>query len=158
MIIIREALLKDKLQVIGLYHEFIEYINTCQQKPNHPWTHEEVTKQEKIFDSILENPDYTLFVAESELGLLGLASVFLLPKIGRGSYYAHIEEFVITKKYRRQGVGTSLFNTIKTYCKNRGIQTIKLDSGLAFPEAHAFYEKNGGVFTEKMYRFDLENL
>ena len=59
------------------------------------------------------------------------------------------------EKARGKGIGTALINAIKDYCKKKRIKVIKLTSGLELTRAHKFYMKNGGVFTEKLFRFNL---
>jgi len=109
-----------------------------------------------IFDEIIKRDDTTIFVAEDKGKLVGLATFYLLPNMRHGWHRGHIEDFFTTATYRGKGVGTKIFTTIKKYCHNKNIKIIKLDSEKNLLSSHKFYEKNGGRFTEKMFRFDLE--
>lgn len=81
---------------------------------------------------------------------------YILPNIRHGWHRGHIEDFFTTASYRGKGVGTQIFTAIKDYCRNNTITVIKLDSEKDLLNSHKFYEKNGGTFTKKMFRFDLE--
>src|SRR3989338_3478559 len=84
-----------------------------------------------------------------------LITLYLLPNMRHGWHRGHVEDFVISENSRGKGIGTQLFNAVKKYCKENNIKVIKLDSGVDLIGAHKFYEKNGGKFTEKMFRFDV---
>ncbi len=96
-----------------------------------------------------------IFVAEEGGKLAGLVTFYLLPNIRHGWHRGHIEDVIVSQSFRRRGVGTKLFDAIKAYCRTNNIKVIKLDSGLELVDAHKFYEKQGGKYTEKMFRFDL---
>ena len=73
----------------------------------------------------------------------------------RGVTHALIEDLVITESMRGKGIGTELMKAIMQFCKEQQVTVIKLTSGLELTTAHHFYEKQGGKFTEKMFRFEL---
>ena len=143
---IRLAETKDKQQILSLFDEFSVMFGAS-----------DVPSQVggKIFDEVIHREDTMIFVAEENEMLVGLATLYLLPNIRHGWRRGHIEDFFTTAAYRGRGLGTALFSAIKEYCKTNGIKVIKLDSEKDLIEAHGFYEKNGGKFTEKMFRFDI---
>ncbi|MBI4163116.1 MAG: GNAT family N-acetyltransferase [Candidatus Aenigmarchaeota archaeon] len=110
----------------------------------------------KIFNEIIKRKDTKIFVAEEKGKIIGLATFYLLPNIRHGWHRGHIEDFIVHKEERNKGVGSSLMNYIKDYCKKNKVKVVKLDSGLELRNAHLFYEKHGGKHTEKMYRFDID--
>lgn len=110
----------------------------------------------KMFDEVVSRTDTMIFVAEDNGKLVGLLTFYLLPNLRHGFYGGHVEDVVVSRSHRRKGVGTKLFEALKAYCKAHNISVIKLDSGLELTDAHKFYEKLGGTFTEKMFRFDLK--
>jgi GNAT superfamily N-acetyltransferase len=143
---IRVATAADKEQVLALMDEFSEKYHQ-EDKPS--------LVGGNIFDEILKRDDTMIFVAEDNSKLLGLATLYLLPNIRHGWHRGHIEDFFVTESLRGKGVGTQILNAIKEYCNKNNIKVIKLDSDVNLVNAHKFYEKNGGKFTEKMFRFDL---
>ena len=149
---VRLAKIKDKKAVLKVLDQLGEEI----KKLNPSYSFESAQKVGgKIFEDIVRRKDCLIFVAEDNTSIVGVATLYILPNIRHGWYRGHVEDFIVSKKERGKGVGTALFHEVKKYCKNNGIKVIKLDSGLELKNAHKFYEKNGGRFTEKMFRFDL---
>lgn len=151
---IRFAFPKDKDNILILLDELGETINLKSKHSEHN------TEAKKlggpIVDEILKQNYTKIFVAELNEKLIGLITFYILPNIRHGSHRGHIEDVVVSKNMRGKGVGSKLFDSVKKYCKDNNIKVIKLDSGKELIEAHKFYEKNGGKYTEKMFRFDLE--
>jgi GNAT superfamily N-acetyltransferase len=150
--IIRLAQKEDQEQIILLLDELIAEANKVSGQ-NKPFESEAMRK--KLFNDILQREDVKIFVAEHDGILLAIADLFILPIMRRGYYQGHIEDFVVTETMRGKGVGTKLFDAIKNYCREHTIKVIKLSSSLELVNAHQFYIKNGGEFTEKLFRFDL---
>ena len=148
---IRLAKPSDKNQILELVVELANHIYDLTKKPRVSIADLGV----RAFDEILKRDDIKFFVAEDKNVLVGFASLYILPNIRREKPKGEIEEFVITKKYRGKGVGKKLFQTVLDYCKSHNVYALKLTSGIELEGAHAFYEKMGGVFTEKLFRFDI---
>lgn len=62
---------------------------------------------------------------------------------GETIFYAEIDNIFIYEKYRKYGAGTKLFNEFLEYCKEKGIETIKVNSLANNPKAIKFYESRG---------------
>lgn len=150
---IRFATINDEDEILALLDELIKQANLKSGSP--------LTSQEKKearssqYKILLQREDVKIFVAQEGDKLIGVSDLFIIPIMRRGYYQGHIEDFVVTEKMRGKGIGSSLLEEIKNYCKKRSIKVIKLTTDINFEEAQEFYEKNGGEFTEKMYRFDL---
>lgn len=151
---IRLATIKDRDAVLSLLDELLCAVNT--NKISNSKGTETQKKRNKIYESLLNRPDVKIFVAEENSHILGVADLFILPLIRRGYNQGHIEDLVVKANSRGKGIGTTLINTIINYSRQNGIKVIKLTSGLELTDAHRFYEKNGGKFTEKMYRFEIK--
>lgn len=151
---IRFAISKDKEKILSLLDELGEEINLKKKYSAHN------TEAKKlggpIVDEILKRNDTKIFVAELNGKLVGLITFYVLPNIRHGSHRGHIEDIVVSKNMRGEGIGSKLFDSVKKYCRDNNIKVIKLDSGRELIDAHKFYEKNGGKYTEKMFRFDIE--
>ena len=151
---IRLANLDDRDSVLLLLDELIAEVNKRSGKPAK--LHDGQIKREKIFEELINKQDVKIFVAEEESRLVGIADLFIVPIMRRGYYQGHIEDFIVAEKARGKGVGTKIMNAIKEYCKENNINVIKLTSGFELEDAHKFYEKHGGMHTEKMFRFNLK--
>ena len=150
---IRLAIKEDKDNVLKLLDELGEEVNKRMGYSPHNAKAQKVGGA--IFDEIVSRKDTLIFLAEDKDKLVGVATLYLLPNMRHGWHRGHIEDFVVSESVRGKGVGSQLFDKIKQYCRSNNIKVIKLDSGVDLTDAHRFYEKNGGKFTEKMYRFDL---
>lgn len=151
MIIIRIATKQDKTAVLSLLDELLTYID----QTNHG-THEPVPNiGGKLFDEVISSKTFKIFLAEEDNKPVGLMTFFIYPVIRRGHWRGQIEDVIVTESMRRKGVGKLLLNAVQAYCKNNHISTFRLNSGLQLKDAHNFYEQNGGIFTERMYRFDI---
>lgn len=151
---IRFAVSKDKEKILGLLDELGEEINLRSKYSAHN------TEAKKlggpIVDEILKRNDTKIFVAELDGKLIGLITFYILPNIRHGSHRGHIEDVVVSKNMRGKGIGPKLFDSVRKHCRDNNIKVIKLDSGRDLIDAHKFYEKIGGRYTEKMFRFDIE--
>lgn len=149
---IRLATEKDRDEVLALLDEILVAVNKKTTQPS-----EAQKSRESMFLELLSRPDVKIFVAEESSKLIGVADLFILPIIRRGYYQGHVEDMVITESARGKGVGSMIMKAIKDYCKENNISVIKLTSSFELEDAHKFYEKQGGVHTEKMFRFDLKD-
>lgn len=152
--IIRLATAKDRDQVLGLLNQLGEVINTL--------VHFDADNQRALelgrenYDRAIKRDDRRIFVAEDGAEILGLATFFILNDFITGRPFAHIDDFVVDKAHRKQGIGTAILNFIKVYAKDNGIHVVELTSSLPLVDAHAFYESRGGKFARKVIKFEIE--
>lgn len=134
---------KDKAQVLQLLDELGREVGG------------EEAVESSMFEEILTRPDTMIFVAEENSSIVGLITFYLLPNIRHGWHGGYIEDFIITRSKRGQGIGSSLMQAVKEYCRKSGIKVVKVNSGNRLKQAHRFYERHGGKQTEIMFRFDI---
>ena len=145
---IRLAQSKDGGKILGLLDELLE-----EAMGKH--VDQDSKPRMALFAKTLSREDIKMFIAEENGEVVGFINFFILPVVRRGANFGHVEDLVISKSLRGKGVGTELMKEVINYCKANNINVIKLDSGIELTQAHKFYEKMGGKFTEKMFRFDL---
>ena len=63
----------------------------------------------------------------------------------------HIDELIVDKKFRGQGIGQSLLEKMTEIARENDCKRIELDSAFNRREAHVFYEKSG--FENRAYLF-----
>jgi len=63
-----------------------------------------------------------------------------------------IEGFVVTRKHRRNGVGSILLEKMKEWAASHGISKISLGTNIKRKSAHRFYYKRGFRKTKVHYR------
>jgi len=150
---VRLATIKDKDEVLALLDELLVEVTKKRELPTQPSKSQKL--REDMFLELLNRSDVKIFVAEEDSKLLGVADLFILPVMRRGYHQGHLEDLVVTETARGKGVGSAIMRHIKEYCKENNVRVMKLTSGFELGDAHKFYEKQGGVHTEKMFRFEI---
>lgn len=152
---VRLATKSDKAELLKLVDQLsLEILSNNKTAKQNPKGAQQNGGQ--IFDELIARKDTEIFVAEDSGILLGVATFYILPNIRHGHRWAHIDDFVVDKSARGQGVGSKIFEYIRNYCRKNNIKVIKLESGYELEPAHKFYEKLGGKSTDRMFRFDIE--
>ncbi|MFN8483535.1 MAG: GNAT family N-acetyltransferase [Anaerolineae bacterium] len=99
------------------------------------------------------SPVETLYVAEVEGQVVGLASLRLLPQILDPVPYAELSELFVEEAYRHHGVGRALVRHIEAEARAAGAQQMVLLTAWRNTHAHAFYHALGyGLYTVTMRR------
>lgn len=112
-----------------------------------------VYRAEEIFDFILPNPVYSIFVAEVKGKVVGSVTLLLERKlIHDGGIVGHIEDVVVAKKYSGSGIGTELVGFVLGVAKSKKCYKVILDCSREFVP---FYEKAGFKEYGVQMRFDL---
>ena len=151
---IRFANPEDKAQVLNLLDELLtDDALKRGKKPDHTPV---IKAGDQMFDSFLKDDKSKIYVAAEGEEVLGIATFYLFPVLRRGNHRVQLEELVVSEKHRGKGIGTALVKAVKDWCKNNNISTLRINSQVANPEAHKFYENLEGEFSEKSFRFDLK--
>tara|TARA_Y100000591_G_scaffold332209_1_gene368689 strand:- start:2942 stop:3394 length:453 start_codon:yes stop_codon:yes gene_type:complete len=100
------------------------------------------------FKNIIENlhKDHNIFLLKQDTNIIGSITLIIEQKlIHNGKCIAHIEDFVIDKNYRNQGLSSLLLNYVKKLSQERNCYKIILDCNellINFYEKHEF-KSNG---------------
>ncbi len=149
---IRLAEQEDKENVLAILDELIAEVN---KKMGSSKKHRGNEKRYAMYDEVIKRDDIKIFIAEENNTVVGLGELHIVPILRRGYHQGVIENFVVAESMRGKGIGSALIQEIINYCKKNNISVIKVNSGIELAEAHAFYEKHGGKFTEKLFRFEI---
>jgi ribosomal protein S18 acetylase RimI-like enzyme len=105
--------------------------------------------RENIFKKSLSSKNYIPLVAEINGNIVGFLDIWHFPDVGHGAKLGVIENFIVTERHRKMGVGGKLLE-----------ESIKIARKEKFHELHVWTEfKNENAI--KMYRkhgFINENL
>jgi len=85
---------------------------------------------------------YRLLGAWTGERLAGAAGYRLLENLLYGPYL-HIDDLVILKKHRRNGIGTQLVDAMRLYAQEHGCRYLVLDTKIHMRVAHRFYFRQG---------------
>ena len=108
--IIRKGIKKDIPQVLDLIKELAKYENSIEKVSN--------TVERIENDGFGETPIFDLFVAENSKKIIGIAITYYRYStwLGRKLY---LEDLIISKNYRRKGVGGKLFDFLINFAKEK---------------------------------------
>ncbi len=91
-------------------------------------------------------PNSVLFVATDNKQIFGSCKVILEPKLAFGTWVCHIEDVVVKKQFRCQGIGTKIIKYVVELCKENqwddNIRIYKLRLGCK-DSLENFYEQCG---------------
>jgi len=143
--IVKNAELSDKNAILDLLDEFkedcIEQITGKSEK-----SQSAKTGGSKVFETLLERPDYCVLLLEDENAeKVGIITGYLCPMLRNGEVRAEVEEFFIKKEYRGNDNAKLLMDAFFSWCKSHNVQKVNLESDNNLQRAHSFYKKYGFV-------------
>jgi len=103
----------------------------------------DVEKNKRIFKSIVENPEISLYVATDEERIVGFMTCGKPYKPFR-EYGQEVGLLYILKEYQRQGIGREFFRIAKKLVTERGYKEFFLSVNSRNYEAQKFYFAMGG--------------
>jgi len=133
-VLIRDAVQNDMKQVLMLVKELAKF----EKEPNAVILDEE----QLVRDGFSKNPKFKCFVAESNNEIIGMALCYPRYSTWKGATM-HLEDLIVTKSRRGNGVGSLLFSKFINYAHSLRVKRIEwavLDWNV---NAIEFYEKNG---------------
>ena len=133
-VLIRDAVQNDMKQVLMLIKELAKF----EKEPNAVILNEE----QLVRDGFSKNPKFKCFVAEFNNEIIGMALGYPRYSTWKG-VTMHLEDLIVTKSRRGNGVGSLLFSKFINYAHSLKVKRIEwavLDWNV---NAIEFYEKNG---------------
>ena len=120
-----------------------------------PAVAEDPAPQRGVFLDHLAYDDATIFVAEQENEVVGVASFWLRPRLNWASLEGWIPDLIVHPDHRRQGIARALLDACAAEARRRGCHALRLESGYDRVEAHRLYEAYGFRDAGRFYRLDL---
>ena len=106
-------------------------------------------------ESILRDRDYRTLVACDADQIVGFIGTRLGPLYESDDPYGQIMALAVARGHQRAGVGRLLLQAAEAVLNQRGARVLVVTSGNHRSDAHAFYEKQGYIFTGRRYRKSL---
>ncbi len=133
MIKIRQATIRDLPYVLDFYEQLTEEKLDLS---------EETIKQ--VFTEIESLPRQKFLVAEKDGLVTGTLFLQIIPNLSHHARsWGIIENMVVDRAYRRQGIGRILIEQALIYCREAGCYKVQLLSNKKRHEAHQFYRTVG---------------
>ena len=105
MVNIRKGLKEDLQDVLDLIKELADYENALEEV--------EITLEQLEQDGFGDKPLYHFLIAEKDNKTIGLSFYWFRYSTWKGKFL-FLEDFIVKKEYRREGIGALLFkNTLK---------------------------------------------
>ncbi len=111
--------------------------------PQEKLTGYDVEKNKRIFETIIENPEISLYVAIADDQIVGFMTCGKPYKPFR-EYGQEIGLLYILKEYQRQGIGRAFFHIANKLVTERGYKEFFLSVNRRNYEAQKFYLAMGG--------------
>ncbi len=151
-LIIRKGEKKDMPSVLNLINELAVY----EKEPDAV----NITIDDLVENGFKEIPEFNIFVAESEGAIIGMALFYNRFSTWDGPSM-HLEDLIVTEKYRGKGIGKALYDKVLEYGVESGKQRVEwvvLDWNTP---AIDFYKSTGVTMSEEwnicqMWRKDIK--
>lgn len=105
-----------------------------------------------IFRKINDYPDYRIHVAVYGNRIIGTFALLIMDNLGHlGAPSAVLEDVVVAKELRGQGVGGRMMDYANDLCRRKGCYKMTFSSNINREAAHRFYESLG--FRKHGYSF-----
>jgi ribosomal protein S18 acetylase RimI-like enzyme len=117
----------------------------------------DLNRMRELFTDIVKDGAYYLLGAKKEGRLVGsLVGIICYDLIGKCIPFMVIENVIVTKELRHQGVGRMLMTEIEAIARAKGCRYIMLVSAITREQAPAFYHSLG--YASAPYRGFKKNL
>ncbi len=135
---VRDAKLSDSFELIKLLIPDLENKTKISLKEGKYYK-----KWYLTFKEMLKSKTVEIFVAEKNKKLVGVATVYILPRLELAGHYAVAEDVHIKESERGKGYGTLVFNALIKYLNGRGIKYVSAVVDKDNKIGRKFYEKLG---------------
>jgi GNAT superfamily N-acetyltransferase len=131
MIQIRLATLEDFDQLLVLFRQL--------------WPTKDIVPERlhDVYERVIATPDKRYFCAVSGEKVVALGSMSFKDNLWQEGVIAYVEELVVHKDWRGQGIGSRILEHLTELALEKGCSRIELDSAFHRVEAHKLYERHG---------------
>jgi ribosomal protein S18 acetylase RimI-like enzyme len=113
----------------------------------------EGTQRATMLKNVLRDPNYSLYVAEVNECIAGFIDLRVFPDFVEGILLALIQNVVVQKRFRQQGIGSKLLHRVISDALQRNVGEIHVWTEFENQQAITFYIQHGfqkrGIVLEK---------
>jgi len=110
----------------------------------------------EVFSTILTEPNVKIILGKIAEQVVATVTLFYLPRVRAGGYVVILEDVLVKKELRGQGVGSELMKFAIEHCKSDSrVKKIKLGTRKDATQVHQFYEKLGFSYQENLMQLSL---
>lgn len=107
-----------------------------------------ITEQDLIKEGFGANPLFQFFVAEKDEKIIGIALYYYRFSTWKGKTL-HLEDLIVEEKYRRDGIGKKLFDTVLKVAQTENVGRMEWEALEWNTPALNFYKKYGANLDEE---------
>lgn len=108
----------------------------------------EPVKARHALATLIDTPEQScLHVARLEGRIVGMCSAQLVVSTAQGGHSAWVEDVVLEKRWRGNGIGRLLLNSLEQWCRQQGVTRMQLVADRDNHAAHGFYHHTGWLET-----------
>ncbi|WP_048057967.1 GNAT family N-acetyltransferase [Methanothermococcus okinawensis] len=137
-IIVKTAKEEDIPHMVKLLKELFEIEKDF--KPNEE-------KQKNGLNLLLNSKNAKIFVAKYNNLVVGMCSIQLLISTAEGGKVGILEDLIVDKNFRGEGIGSRLLSEVEKYCKENNITRLTLLADKDNTKAIKFYNSKNWRFT-----------
>lgn len=145
--IVRKARKEDMPQVL----ELIKELAVFEKEPDAVL----VTVTELEEAGFSDYPQFTCFVAENNLEILGMALVYFRFSTWVGKT-VHLEDLIVKEKMRGKGIGMALYKRVMEYAKEEQVKRVNWMVLGWNKDAIDFYEGTGAKVMEEWWQVEMD--
>jgi len=134
MITIRKARLSDIVDLTALLHILFSIEEDFSA---------DIELQSRGLALMISNDHCCIFVATHQEKVIGMCSGQLTVSTAEGGPALLVEDVVLLKKWRSQGIGRSLVDTLANWAAERGAYRLQLLADMSNQQALQFYQQLG---------------
>lgn len=108
----------------------------------------EQAKVQRALEQLLRDDRACVLVARREGRVLGMCTAQRVTSTAEGGYAAWVEDVVVDRKSRGQGIGRQLLEGISDWAKGQGVTRLQLLADRENMAALEFYHNNGWQHTQ----------
>jgi ribosomal protein S18 acetylase RimI-like enzyme len=117
------------------------------------WPNEQLNNEmlKVVYKNALKSDMQKLIVGLIDNKIIGFCSLTIKNNLWLSGNLGHIDELIVDRNLRKQGIGKNLMAEITKMAKENNCKRIELDSAFHRKEAHQFYKNIG--FENRAYLF-----
>ena len=145
---VRDATQADLARIVELLAQLSRF--APRERPTEP------ERYRAAFAEIAADPRQRLLVAEVDGRVVGTVVLVIVPNLTHeGRPYAIVENVIVDRDLRGEGVGEALLHFATGEAKRAGCYKLSLTSNKTRTDAHRFYERVGFRATHEGFRIEL---
>ncbi len=105
----------------------------------------EVTVDDLLNDGFGETPVFKFYVAELDTEIIGMALFYERYSTWKGRAI-HLEDLIVTQKYRGKGIGKALYDSVLSFALDKGVKRVAWEVLSWNIPAIEFYKSTGALY------------